>query len=41
MWPRVRAKLADDPHGHALLDALDDERQLLGPLQAKIGRAHV
>ena len=36
MWPRVKAKLAGDPHGQALLDALDDERQLLGPLQAMI-----
>jgi hypothetical protein len=36
MWPRVKAKLTSDPHGQALLDALDDERQLLGPLQAMI-----
>ena len=36
MWPRVKAKLKGDPHGQALLDALDDERQLLGPLQAMI-----
>jgi hypothetical protein len=36
MWPRVKATLAGDPHGQALLDALDDERRLLGPLQAMI-----
>ena len=39
MWPRVRPKLAGDPHGQALLDAMDDERQLLGPLQAMIDDA--
>jgi hypothetical protein len=39
MWPRVKATLADDPHSQALLDALDDERQLLGPLQAMIDDA--
>ena len=39
MWPQVRAKLASHPHGQALLDALDDERQLLGPLQAMIDDA--
>lgn len=39
MWPQVTAKLTDDPHGQALLDALDDERQLLGPLQAMIDDA--
>jgi len=39
MWPRVRPKLAGDPHGQALLDALDDERQLPGPLQAVIDDA--
>jgi Hemerythrin HHE cation binding domain len=39
MWPRVRPKLAGDPHGQALLDALDDEHQLLGPLQAMIDDA--
>ena len=33
------AKLTGDPHGQALLDALDDERQLLGPLQAMIDDA--
>jgi Hemerythrin HHE cation binding domain len=39
MWPRAKAKLAGDPHGRALLDALEDERQLLGPLQAMIDDA--
>ena len=39
MWPRVRAKLTGDPHGQALLDAMDDERQLLGPLQVVIDDA--
>ena len=39
MWPRVKARLADDPHGEALLDAMDDERQLLGPLQVMIDDA--
>jgi Hemerythrin HHE cation binding domain len=39
MWPRVTATLTDDPHGQALLDAMDDERQLLGPLQAMIDDA--
>ena len=39
MWPRVTAKLAGDPHGQALLDAMDDECQLLGPGgQAGLGR---
>ena len=39
MWPRVRPKLAGDSHGQALLDAMDDERQLLGPLRAMIDDA--
>jgi hypothetical protein len=39
MWPPVRAKLAGDPLGQALLDALDDEHQLLGPLQVMIDDA--
>ena len=39
MWPRAEAALAGDPHGHALLDAMDDERQLPGPLQAMIDDA--
>ena len=34
MWPQARAKLAGDTHGQALLDAMEDERQLIGPLQA-------
>ena len=39
MWPQIRPRLASDPHSQALLDALDDERQLLGPLQAMIDDA--
>ena len=39
MWPRAEAALAGDPHGQALLDAMDDERQLPGPLQAMIDDA--
>lgn len=39
MWPRVRAQLADDPPGRALLDAMDDEQRLLGPLQVVIDDA--
>jgi Hemerythrin HHE cation binding domain len=39
MWPRAEAMLAGDPHGQALLNAMDDERQLLGPLQAMIDDA--
>jgi hypothetical protein len=39
MWPRVNATLTGDPHGQALLSALDDERRLLGPLQAMIDDA--
>src|SRR5689334_24042969 len=39
MWPRVRPKLAGHPHGQALLDAMNDERQLLGPVQAMIDDA--
>jgi hypothetical protein len=39
MWPPAEAALAGDPHGQALLDAMDDERQLLGPLQAMIDDA--
>jgi Hemerythrin HHE cation binding domain len=34
MWPQVRAKLTGEPHGQALLDAMEDERRLIGPLQA-------
>jgi len=39
MWPRVKATLTGDPHSRAVLDALDDERRLLGPLQAMIDDA--
>jgi len=39
MWPRVKAELAGDPHGQALLDAMDDEYRLLGPLQVMIDDA--
>jgi hypothetical protein len=34
MWRPARAKLTGDPHGQALLEAMDDEQQLIGPLQA-------
>jgi Hemerythrin HHE cation binding domain len=34
MWPLARAKLAGSPDGQALLDAMEDEHQLIGPLQA-------
>ena len=34
MWRPARAKLTGDPRGQALLDAMDDEQQLIGPLQA-------
>ena len=34
MWPQARAKLTGDAHGQALLDAMEDEHQLIGPLQA-------
>jgi len=34
MWPQARAKLTGDPHGQALLEAMEDERRLIGPLQA-------
>lgn len=34
MWPQVRAKLTGEAHGQALLDAMEDERRLIGPLQA-------
>jgi len=34
MWPLVRAKLSGDPTGQALLEAMEDEHQLIGPLQA-------
>jgi hypothetical protein len=34
MWRPARAKLTGDPRGQALLEAMDDEQQLIGPLQA-------
>jgi Hemerythrin HHE cation binding domain len=34
MWPQVRVKLTGEPHGQALLDAMEDERRLIGPLHA-------
>ena len=34
MWRSARAKVTGDPHGQALLDAMEDEHQLIGPLQA-------
>ena len=34
VWPQARAKLAGDPRSQALLDAMEDEHQLIGPLQA-------
>ena len=34
MWPLVRAKLSGDPTSQALLEAMEDEHQLIGPLQA-------
>ena len=34
MWRPARAKVTGDPHGQALLDAMEDEQQLIGPLQA-------
>jgi hypothetical protein len=34
MWRPARAKLTGDPRGQALLEAMDDEHRLIGPLQA-------
>jgi hypothetical protein len=34
LWRPARAKLTGDPHGQALLEAMDDEHQLIGPLHA-------
>jgi iron-sulfur cluster repair protein YtfE (RIC family) len=34
LWPLARARLADDGDGQALLDAMEDEHQLIGPLLA-------
>src|SRR5215468_10458164 len=34
LWRPARAKLTGDPHGQALLEAMDDEHHLIGPLHA-------
>jgi hypothetical protein len=34
LWRPARAKLIGDPHGQALLDAMEDEHHLIGPLLA-------
>lgn len=34
MWRPARARLAGDPHGQAVLDAMQDENRLIGPLKA-------
>ena len=34
LWQPARSRLAGDPHGQALLDAMDDEHRLIGPLRA-------
>jgi hypothetical protein len=34
MWRPARAKLTGDPRGQALLEAMEDEHQLIGPLRA-------
>ncbi len=34
LWPLARVKLAGDPRGQALIDAMEDEHQLIGPLLA-------
>jgi hypothetical protein len=34
MWRPARARLTGDPRGQALLEAMDDEHHLIGPLQA-------
>ena len=34
MWPLARARLNGNPQGQALLDAMEDEHWLIGPLQA-------
>ncbi|MBO0813865.1 MAG: hemerythrin domain-containing protein [Actinobacteria bacterium] len=34
VWPSARARLTDNPRGQALLDAMEDEQQLIGPLLA-------
>jgi Hemerythrin HHE cation binding domain len=39
MWPPVRARLADDPDGLALMDAMQDEHRLIDPLLAAVDDA--
>ncbi|HEX6451300.1 MAG TPA: hemerythrin domain-containing protein [Trebonia sp.] len=39
MWPPVRARLADDPDGLALLDVMEDEHRLIDPLLAAVDDA--
>ncbi len=34
VWPLARVKLTGDPRGQALIDAMEDEQQLIGPLLA-------
>jgi hypothetical protein len=36
MWPPVRAKLAGDPGGLALMDAMEDEHRAIDPLLAAV-----
>jgi len=36
IWPAARARLAGDPDGLALLDAMADEHRLIGPLLAAV-----
>ena len=39
MWPPTRAKLAGDPDGLALMDAMEDEHRLIDPLLAAVDGA--
>ena len=39
LWPAVRAKLAGDPDGMALLAAMEDEHGLIDPLLAAVDEA--
>src|SRR6516225_4581656 len=39
MWPPVRARLAKDPDGLALIDAMEQEHQLIDPLLAAVDDA--
>lgn len=39
IWPRVRARLAGDPDGLALLDEMEDEHRLIDPLLAAVDHA--